>query len=78
MLIKGPIVYAFLLPGIVIFELWRRRRASQRVVAEALTRASISIANECERLVWLVAMDRFTSCLFVMGDRRHLVSTWLL
>ncbi len=28
MLIKGPIVYAFLLPGILMFELWRRRRAS--------------------------------------------------
>jgi 4-amino-4-deoxy-L-arabinose transferase-like glycosyltransferase len=28
MLIKGPIVYAFLLPGILIFELWRRRQAS--------------------------------------------------
>ena len=25
MLIKGPIVYAFLLPGILMFELWRRR-----------------------------------------------------
>src|SRR6185436_12537168 len=36
MLIKGPIVYAFLLPGILIFELWRRRGASGRndVVAE--------------------------------------------
>jgi len=36
MLIKGPIVYAFLLPGILMFELWRRRRASRRndVVAE--------------------------------------------
>jgi 4-amino-4-deoxy-L-arabinose transferase-like glycosyltransferase len=28
MLIKGPIVYAFLLPGILMFELWRRRHAS--------------------------------------------------
>ena len=28
MLIKGPIVYAFLLPGIGIFECWRRRRAA--------------------------------------------------
>jgi 4-amino-4-deoxy-L-arabinose transferase-like glycosyltransferase len=28
MLIKGPIVYAFLLPGIGVFELWRRRHAS--------------------------------------------------
>ena len=28
MLIKGPIVYAFLLPGILLFELWRRRYAS--------------------------------------------------
>jgi 4-amino-4-deoxy-L-arabinose transferase-like glycosyltransferase len=27
MLIKGPIVYALLLPGIVMFELWRRRYA---------------------------------------------------
>src|SRR5438477_8238217 len=27
MLIKGPIVYAFLLPGILMFELWRRRHA---------------------------------------------------
>jgi 4-amino-4-deoxy-L-arabinose transferase-like glycosyltransferase len=27
MLIKGPIVYAFLLPGIVLFEWWRRRHA---------------------------------------------------
>ncbi len=27
MLIKGPIVYAFLLPGIGVFEWWRRRRA---------------------------------------------------
>jgi 4-amino-4-deoxy-L-arabinose transferase-like glycosyltransferase len=27
MLIKGPIVYAFLLPGIVAFEWWRRRHA---------------------------------------------------
>jgi hypothetical protein len=26
----------------------------------------------------LVAMDRFTSCLFVMGHRRHLVSVRLL
>ena len=30
MLIKGPIVYAFLLPGILLFELWRRRHASRR------------------------------------------------
>jgi hypothetical protein len=29
MLIKGPIVYAFLLPGILMFELWRRRHASR-------------------------------------------------
>jgi hypothetical protein len=29
MLIKGPIVYAFLLPGILLFELWRRRHASR-------------------------------------------------
>ena len=28
MLIKGPIVYAFLLPGIGVFECWRRRRAA--------------------------------------------------
>ena len=37
MLIKGPIVYAFLLPGILLFELWRRRYASRRseVAAEA-------------------------------------------
>src|SRR5205823_8237391 len=28
MLIKGPIVYAFLLPSILMFELWRRRHAS--------------------------------------------------
>src|SRR6266446_8264688 len=28
MLIKGPIVYAFLLPGIALFEWWRRRRAA--------------------------------------------------
>jgi 4-amino-4-deoxy-L-arabinose transferase-like glycosyltransferase len=28
MLIKGPIVYVFLLPGIGIFECWRRRRAA--------------------------------------------------
>ena len=37
MLIKGPIVYAFLLPGILLFELWRRRHASRRseVAAEA-------------------------------------------
>jgi 4-amino-4-deoxy-L-arabinose transferase-like glycosyltransferase len=28
MLIKGPIVYAFLLPGIGVFEWWRRRRAA--------------------------------------------------
>src|SRR5262245_2790859 len=27
MLIKGPIVYAFLLPGILLFELWRRQQA---------------------------------------------------
>jgi len=26
MLIKGPIIYAFLLPGIVLFQLWGRRR----------------------------------------------------
>src|SRR6266403_5142758 len=30
MLIKGPIVYAFLLPGILLFELLRRRHASRR------------------------------------------------
>jgi len=30
MLIKGPIVYAFLLPGILLFELWRRRHAPRR------------------------------------------------
>ncbi len=37
MLIKGPIVYAFLLPGILLFELWRGRYASRRseVAAEA-------------------------------------------
>jgi 4-amino-4-deoxy-L-arabinose transferase-like glycosyltransferase len=31
MLIKGPIVYAFLLPGIGVFEWWRRRFASRPV-----------------------------------------------
>jgi 4-amino-4-deoxy-L-arabinose transferase-like glycosyltransferase len=37
MLTKGPIVYAFLLPGILLFELWRRRHASRRseVAADA-------------------------------------------
>src|SRR6266536_4845754 len=37
MLIKGPIVYAFLLPGIGLFEWWRGRYASRRseVAAEA-------------------------------------------
>jgi hypothetical protein len=37
MLIKGPIVYAFLLPGILLFELLRRRHASRRseVAADA-------------------------------------------
>ncbi len=29
MLIKGPIVYAFLLPGIVAYQLWARKRAPQ-------------------------------------------------
>jgi hypothetical protein len=29
MLIKGPIVYAFLLPGILMFELWCRRQVSR-------------------------------------------------
>jgi 4-amino-4-deoxy-L-arabinose transferase-like glycosyltransferase len=28
MLLKGPIVYAFLLPGIVLFQLWRRKLGS--------------------------------------------------
>ena len=28
MLIKGPIIYAFVLPGIVVFEWWRRRNQS--------------------------------------------------
>jgi len=32
MLIKGPIVYAFLLPGIVVFQ-WRMRRAGEAVTA---------------------------------------------
>src|SRR5206468_3639971 len=31
-----------------------------------------------QRLVWLVAMDRFTSCFLVMGHRRHFVSVRLL
>jgi hypothetical protein len=37
MLIKGLIVYAFLVPGILLFELWRRRHASRHseVVVEA-------------------------------------------
>jgi 4-amino-4-deoxy-L-arabinose transferase-like glycosyltransferase len=35
MLIKGPIVYAFLLPGIGVFELWRRRRAGRHADAVA-------------------------------------------
>src|SRR6266511_1968397 len=35
MLIKGPIVYAFLLPGILMFELWRRRYASEAVAGVA-------------------------------------------
>ena len=35
MLIKGPIVYAFLLPGILMFELWRRRHASEAVAGVA-------------------------------------------
>ena len=35
MLIKGPIVYAFLLPGILLFELWRRRHASEAVAGGA-------------------------------------------
>src|SRR5205085_3908150 len=32
MLIKGPIVYAFLLPGIVVFE-WRQRRSKDAIGA---------------------------------------------
>jgi 4-amino-4-deoxy-L-arabinose transferase-like glycosyltransferase len=35
MLIKGPIVYAFLVPGIGVFELWRRRRVESRADAVA-------------------------------------------
>ena len=35
MLIKGPIIYAFLLPGILMFELWRRRHASEAVAGVA-------------------------------------------
>jgi 4-amino-4-deoxy-L-arabinose transferase-like glycosyltransferase len=34
MLIKGPIVYAFLLPGIGVFEWWRRRHAVVAGVAD--------------------------------------------
>jgi 4-amino-4-deoxy-L-arabinose transferase-like glycosyltransferase len=33
MLVKGPIVYAFLLPGIAVFEWWRRQCACRGVVA---------------------------------------------
>jgi 4-amino-4-deoxy-L-arabinose transferase-like glycosyltransferase len=35
MLTKGPIVYAFLLPGIAVFEWWRRRHASGAVAGVA-------------------------------------------
>jgi 4-amino-4-deoxy-L-arabinose transferase-like glycosyltransferase len=33
MLIKGPIIYAFLLPGLVLFE-WRNRRSDARVLSQ--------------------------------------------
>jgi 4-amino-4-deoxy-L-arabinose transferase-like glycosyltransferase len=35
MLIKGPIVYAFLLPGIGVFELWHRRHAAAARVGDS-------------------------------------------
>ena len=45
MLIKGPIVYAFLLPGILMFELWRRRHASEAVAGVADPGRSQTSAN---------------------------------
>jgi hypothetical protein len=50
MLIKGPIVYAFLLPGILLFELWRRRHASRR--SEVATDAGQHPRSQMSASAW--------------------------
>jgi 4-amino-4-deoxy-L-arabinose transferase-like glycosyltransferase len=52
MLIKGPIVYAFLLPGIGLFEWWRRRHACRYSAVEAGVGdpgQSVSLQNGCSQ-----------------------------
>ena len=69
MLIKGPIVYAFLLPGIAL------NVRSRRPVGDAL--ASHSDAAT-ERLARLVAMDCLARDFSSVGSRRHSVSARIL
>jgi 4-amino-4-deoxy-L-arabinose transferase-like glycosyltransferase len=58
MLIKGPIVYAFLLPGILFFELWARRRPA---FAERLRRGEDACLHRawCGWWPWLVSLAIF-------------------
>jgi 4-amino-4-deoxy-L-arabinose transferase-like glycosyltransferase len=58
MLIKGPIVYAFLLPGIGVFEWWRRRRVADGCSHRAVSPCAWSgwwpwIASLAVFLLWV-------------------------
>jgi 4-amino-4-deoxy-L-arabinose transferase-like glycosyltransferase len=63
MLIKGPIIYAFLLPGIVSFEVWARRRDSASP-ARTCPQSSFGwwpwVASFAIFLLWVIA-----GCLWV-------------
>ena len=70
MLIKGPIVYAFLLPGIALFQL---QPCPGR---DALGPRTASAATE--RLARLVAVACLARDFFSVGSRRHSVSARIL
>jgi 4-amino-4-deoxy-L-arabinose transferase-like glycosyltransferase len=55
MLIKGPIVYAFLLPGILFFQWWRRKR----IAASAWCGWWPWVASLAIFLIWALAGIRF-------------------
>jgi 4-amino-4-deoxy-L-arabinose transferase-like glycosyltransferase len=55
MLIKGPIVYAFLLPGIILFQWWRRKTAA----ASAWSGWWPWIASLAVFLFWVIGGMRF-------------------
>ena len=72
MLIKGPIVYAFLLPGIALFQL---RRCQERRLAGRDSEATGAYGQRLARLVAVACLARDFSS---VGSRRHSVSARIL